>query len=79
MSVRGKVVKYNPDIMGRNWIHLRDGSGSRDKKDDDITVTTTETAAVGEVVVVRGTVHLDRDFGAGYAYPVILEDAQITK
>jgi hypothetical protein len=79
VSVRGKVVKYNPDIMGRNWIHLRDGSGSRDKKDDDITVTTTQTAAVGEVVVVRGTVHLDRDFGAGYAYPVILEDAQITK
>jgi hypothetical protein len=79
VSVRGKVVKYNPDIMGRNWIHLRDGSGSRDKKDDDITVTTTQTAAVGDVVVVRGTVHLDRDFGAGYAYPVILEDAKIIK
>jgi hypothetical protein len=79
VSVRGKVVKYNPGIMGRNWIHLRDGSGSRDKKDDDITVTTAETAAIGEVVVVRGTVHLDRDFGAGYAYPVILEDAKITK
>lgn len=80
VSVRGKVVKYNPGIMGRNWIHLRDGSGSRDKQDDDITVTTAETtAAVGDVVVVRGTVHLDRDFGAGYAYPVILEDAKITK
>jgi hypothetical protein len=79
VSVRGKVVKYNAGIMGRNWIHLRDGSGSRDKKDDDITVTTTEAAAMGDVVVVRGTVHLDRDFGAGYAYPVILEDAKITK
>jgi hypothetical protein len=79
VSVRGKVVKYNPDIMGRNWIHLRDGSGSRGKKDDDITVTTTQAAAVGDVVVARGTVHLDRDFGAGYAYPVILEDARITK
>jgi translation initiation factor 1 (eIF-1/SUI1) len=79
VSVRGKVVKYNPGIMGRNWIHLRDGSGSRGKKDDDITVTTTEAAALGDVVVVRGTVHLDRDFGAGYAYPVMLEDAKITK
>jgi hypothetical protein len=79
VSVRGKVVKYNPGIMGRNWIHLRDGSGSRDKRDDDITVTTTETAAVGEVVVARGTLRLDRDFGAGYAYPVILENAQIDK
>jgi hypothetical protein len=79
VSVRGKVVKYNPGIMGRNWIHLRDGSGSREKHDDDITVTTTQAAAVGEVVVVSGTVHLDRDFGAGYAYPVILENATITK
>jgi len=77
--VRGKVVKYNAGILGRNWIHLRDGSGSRDKKDDDITVTTTGATAVGEVVVARGTVHLARDFGAGYSYEVILEDAELVK
>ena len=79
VAVRGKVVKYNPGILGRNWIHLRDGSGSRDKLDDDITVTTTGTTAVGDVVLVRGTLHLDRDFGAGYAYTVILEDAELVK
>jgi hypothetical protein len=79
VAVRGKVVKYNPGIMGKNWIHLRDGTGLRDKKDDDITVTTSDSAAVGDVVLVRGTVHLDRDFGAGYSYPVIIEDAKVSK
>jgi hypothetical protein len=79
VAVRGKVVKYNPGIMGKNWIHLRDGSGSREKKDDDLTVTTLDAAAVGDVVLVKGTVHLDRDFGAGYAYQVIIEDAQVSK
>jgi hypothetical protein len=77
--VRGKVVKYTPDVMGKNWIHLRDGSGSREKKNDDITVTTRATAAIGDVVLVRGVVRLDRDFGAGYAYSVILEDAKVSK
>ncbi len=79
VAVRGKVVKYNPGILGRNWIHLRDGSGSRDTQDDDITVTTTATSAVGDVVLARGTLHLDQDFGAGYAYAVILEDAELVK
>ena len=65
--------------MGRNWIHIRDGSGSREKKDDDLTVTTQDGAAVGDVVVVKGVVHVDRDFGAGYSYPVVLEDAKVTR
>lgn len=79
VTVRGKVVKANPGVMGRNWYHIRDGSGSREKKDDDLTVTTGDPAAVGDVVVVRGVVHVDKDFGAGYRYPVILEDAKVTK
>jgi len=79
VTVRGKVVKANTGIMGRNWYHIRDGSGSRDKKDDDLTVTTADPAAVGDVVVVKGVVHVDKDFGAGYQYPVVLEDAKITR
>ncbi len=79
VEVRGKVVKYNPMIMGKNWIHLRDGSGSHEKKDDDITVTTEDPAAVGNTVLVKGKVRLDRDFGAGYKYPVIIEDAKLSK
>ena len=79
VAVRGKVVKYNPGIMGKNWIHLRDGSGSREKKNDDITVTSSDSVAVGDVVLVKGTVHLDRDFGSGYTYAVIIEDAKISR
>jgi hypothetical protein len=77
--VRGKVVKFLPGIMGKNWLHLRDGSGSREKGDDDITVTTNDSAAVGDVVVVGGTLRIDKDFGAGYRYPVIVEEAKVSK
>jgi hypothetical protein len=77
--VRGTVVKFNPGIMGRNWVHIRDGSGSPETKDNDLTLTTQDTVAVGDVVLARGTVRLDKDFGAGYTYPVILEDVKITR
>jgi hypothetical protein len=77
--VRGRVVKWNAEIMGRNWIHLRDGSGSPEKADNDITITTTDTVARGDVITVRGKVVLDKDFGAGYAYAVIIEDAKVIK
>ena len=77
--VRGKVVKFLGGIMGKNWIHLRDGSGSQATGDNDITVTTNDTAAVGDVVTIRGVVHVDKDFGSGYSYPVIVEEASIVK
>jgi hypothetical protein len=79
VTIRGKVVKFNADIMGKNWVHLRDGSGSADKNDHDLTVTTQDETKVGDVVTVKGTVRADKDFGAGYAYPVIVEDAKVTK
>jgi hypothetical protein len=78
VTIRGKVVKYNEGIMGRNWIHIRDGSGTAGK-DNDLTVTTDERATIGDVVVVKGTVRVDKDFGAGYAYPVIVEEAKLGK
>jgi hypothetical protein len=77
--VRGKVVKFLPEIMGKNWLHLRDGSGSREKGDDDITVTTSDSVKVGDVVTVKGMLRVDKDFGAGYRYPVIVEDAKLQK
>lgn len=79
VTIRGQVVKFNAGIMGRNWIHLRDGTGSAEKSDNDLTVTTDDQAAVGDVVSVKGTVRLDKDFGAGYAYPVLVEDAKVSK
>ena len=79
VSIRGKVVKFNPGIMGKNWVHLQDGSGKADKGDNDITVTTQDMTSVGDTVVVKGMVRVDKDFGAGYAYPVIVEDAKLSK
>ncbi|HQQ78945.1 MAG TPA: hypothetical protein PLB01_16455 [Thermoanaerobaculia bacterium] len=79
VAVRGKVVKFNAGIMGTNWIHLRDGSGSPAAKDNDLTVTTDAVVKVGDVVTASGAVTVDKDFGAGYAYAVILEGAKITK
>jgi hypothetical protein len=78
VTIRGKVVKFNEGIMGRNWVHLRDGTGSAGK-DNNITITTLDSVTVGEVVVVKGVVRVDKDFGHGYAYPVIVEEAKITK
>jgi hypothetical protein len=77
--VRGQVVKYNQEIMGKNWIHLRDGSGSEADNTNDILVTTTGKANVGDVVTVKGIVNADQDFGAGYAYKVLIEKATLQK
>ena len=74
--VRGKVVKFLPQIMGKNWLHLQDGSGSEGT--NDLTVTTAAIAQVGDLVLVNGTVSVNRDFGYGYSYEVLLEDAEIT-
>ncbi len=77
ISLRGKVVKYNGGIMGRNWIHIQDGSGDAAGGSSDLTVTSQDAAAVGETVVVTGTVVLNKDFGAGYSYPVLMEEASV--
>ena len=78
VAVRGQVVKFTP-VMGKNFLHVRDGSGSADKKTNDVTVTTADNVAVGDVVVVKGTIAVDKDFGSGYAYPVMIEDAKVSK
>jgi DNA/RNA endonuclease YhcR with UshA esterase domain len=77
--VRGKVVKYNPEIMGKNWIHLRDGSGSAADNSNDVLVTTTSPAKAGDIVTVKGVVRTDKDFGAGYSYKVVIEEATLQK
>ena len=77
--VRGKIVKYNPGIMGKNWVHLRDGSGSAADRTNDILVTTAHLATLGDVVTVKGFVRTDKNFGAGYSYKVLIEDATLLK
>ena len=73
VAIRGKVVKFTPEIMGKNWIHLQDGSSDSGKY--DLTITTQEQVNVGDVVTFEGTIALNKDFGAGYAYEVIMEEA----
>jgi hypothetical protein len=77
IEVRGEVVKYNAGIMGTNWLHLQDGTGSEGT--DDLTVTTDATAVVGDTMVVRGVLVADRDFGYGYVYDLIIEGAAVSK
>ena len=80
VTVKGKVVKVSSGIMQRNWLHLQDGSGNPATKDNDLTVTTNqELPAVGQVVTVTGTLAKDKDFGSGYFYQVIVENATIKK
>jgi len=77
VTFRGKVVKTNADIMGKNWLHVRDGSGADGT--NDLTVTTAGAIPnVGDTVVVTGPVVLNKDFGMGYVYDVLIEDAQVT-
>ena len=79
VTVRGKVVKYTPAVLDKNWIHLRDGSGSAKDNTDDVLVTTKDQARIGDVVVVKGVVHTDRDLGSGYSYKVLIEEATLQK
>lgn len=75
--VRGQVVKFTGGVMGKNWVHLQDGSGSAADKSNDILITTLAETKVGEVISLKGVVRTDKDFGAGYAYKVLVEDATI--
>ena len=75
--VRGKVVKVSKGIMGKNWVHLRDGSGDSGKGTNNLVVTTQDVPKVGDVVTARGTLYKDKDFGAGYKYQVIVEEATV--
>ncbi|MGE5662920.1 MAG: hypothetical protein ACM31I_01165 [Deltaproteobacteria bacterium] len=79
VTVRGKVVKVSAGIMNRNWIHLRDGSGDEAKKTHNLVVTSKDQPSVGDVVTAKGVLAKDRDFGAGYVYAVIVEDASVKK
>lgn len=76
IAVRGKVVKFSSEIMGKNWVHLQDGTGTSGA--NDLTVTTDQAATAGDTILVQGTLRKDKDFGAGYLYNVIIEDAKIT-
>jgi hypothetical protein len=75
VKIRGVVVKYMPDIMGANWLHLRDGTGKRGT--DDLVVTTRTKLHVGDVVVVEGRLAYDQSIGAGYHFAALMKNAKV--
>jgi hypothetical protein len=74
VKVKGKCVKLNTNIMNRNWIHLQDGSMT---DEGDLTVTTIDKVALGDIVAFEGKITLNKDFGAGYKYDIIMEEARL--
>lgn len=77
--VRGKIVKVSSGIMGKNWFHIQDGTGDSAQNTHNLVVTSQDSPAVGDVVTVKGTLYKDKDFGAGYKYDIIMEQAKIQR
>ena len=77
VKLKGKVTKYNPAIMNINWFHVQDGTEFNGEF--DLTVTTSATVQIGDVVTLEGKVSLNKDFGAGYLYAIIIENATLIK
>lgn len=77
VSITGKVVKVNNNIMKRNFLHIQDGSGDMKTGTNDVTVTSDQTANIGDTVTVTGTVAVDTDFGFGYKYPLLIEKSTV--
>jgi hypothetical protein len=77
--VSGKVVKVSSGIMGKNWIHIQDGTGTQAKKNHNLVCTSSDMADVDDIVTVSGVLAKDKDFGGGYKYNAIVEDATIKK
>ncbi|MBU1568499.1 MAG: DNA-binding protein [Proteobacteria bacterium] len=79
VRLRGKVVKFSPNIMGKNWVHLQDGTGDPLHNSHDLVLTTETILAVDSIVTMEGLLAADKDFGAGYKYTAIVEQASIIK
>jgi hypothetical protein len=77
VTVRGTVVKFNGGILGHNWVHIQDGSGKAEDGTHDLTLTCDAAVKPGDVITATGVLAVDKDFTAGYVYPVILEGAKI--
>lgn len=77
VKVRGQVMKFSPEIMNTNWIHIQDGTDYNGKY--DLTITSTESVDVGDILTFEGLVSVDKDFGYGYFYELLIEEAIVVK
>jgi len=78
ITVRAIVVKFMPQVMGKNWVHIQDGTGSVEKGNNDVAVSTLDTAKVGDEVIIKGTLGIDKELGMNHAFSALIEDASIT-
>jgi hypothetical protein len=76
VTIAAKVVKVSYGIMGKNWMHVQDGTGAAGT--NDLTVTTDADGKPGQMVLISGLLSKDKDIGAGYKYSVIIENASVT-
>ncbi|MBU0945730.1 MAG: DNA-binding protein [Proteobacteria bacterium] len=79
VRIQGKVVKYSPMIMGRNWIHIQDGTGDPMNNTHDLVITSSEEVNTNDIITVEGVLAFNKDFGAGYKYVAIVEEAKTLK
>ncbi len=77
VRIKGKITKYNPEILGKNWVHIQDGTDYQGQF--DLTVTTQAELSQGMVVTFEGTITLNKDLGSGYFYPVLMENATVQR
>lgn len=75
VTIRARVHHVNQNVMGKNWVHLRDGTGTPAEENYDLLVTSAESPEVGKVVIARGIVRTDVDLGVGHAFKVLVEGA----
>lgn len=75
--VRGRVTKVAERIMKKNWIHIQDGTGSKRKKTDELVITSKQVPKEGDVITATGTLYNNLDFGSGYRYAVLVQDANL--
>ncbi|MBU0484605.1 MAG: DNA-binding protein [Proteobacteria bacterium] len=75
--INGKVMKFSPNIMGKNWLHIQDGTGDPQQQTHDLVITSTESAENDTIVKIKGILRANKDFGAGYKYAVIVEEAHL--
>jgi hypothetical protein len=79
VTVKGLVVKISPNIMGKNWLHIQDGTGDPKTNTHDLVVTSSAIVEKGAIISLEGVLAIGKDFGFGYKYDVLIEDAVVVK
>jgi hypothetical protein len=79
VTVKGQVVKVSPNIMGKNWIHIQDGTGDPTTNTHDLVITSSDMVEKGAIISLEGVLAADKDFGFGYRYDVLVEDAVVVE